>query len=139
MAKEVQAAPVQIQAAVQSAPIAKEVQAAPVQIQAAVQSAPIQARTYINPDPRAENATLRPRRVRPKQPTGRYLAKEPLEFPVLNADGTPIRKADGTLSDARKRVEVDQVLPTGIGITEEQIAILEDKGLVEAEFTEVAE
>jgi len=83
---------------------------------------------YVNPDP-TQAATQRPRsKARPKKPTGRYLATEPLELAV------DVKDLQGKVSQGRLRIEIGRPIPESI--SEEVIARLEEKRLIEPEYSE---
>jgi hypothetical protein len=78
---------------------------------------------YVNPDPK-QGAGQRPRRLRPRQPTGRWLAAEPLELAVKAPDGNP----------GRRRFEIGEALPSGT--PDEVLATLERSKAIEPEYVE---
>lgn len=84
-------------------------------------------RKYINPDT-SSSPRARPRARKPMKPTGRYLAKSPLEFP------RDFKRQDGTVDHGRIRVEVGKTVPEDV--SEEMLAYLEANGSIEAEFAE---
>jgi hypothetical protein len=67
-------------------------------------------------------------RVKPRKPSGRYLAKDVLEFAMETRD------ARGVISLNRVRIEPNQRIPESI--SDEVLASLEDKKLIEPEFVE---